>query len=343
MTVKNKYKELKGWGRALLLALIFGLLIKGLVLESFIMMSSKMEKTILKGDYIFVEKISNGARLPITPFSLPFFPKVYNDVVQFLAYRIPGIKSISSNDLLVFNNPDRADLPIDKKEVLLKRCIGVPGDTIQLTDKKVFVNHKLFSEPDNLQFNFRLVTNETELDQPFLDKYSINEGGKVSDIGIYEFPVEIKLLKELREENNLRYVRDLKDFPGESSRDVFPKTKNFTYTKDFFGSVEVPRKGQILNLSLQNFDLYKTLISRHEGNSIKIQDGDIYINEIKTSEYKVKFNYYFVLDDNRDNANDSRYWGFLPENHIIGKASLIWFSYDKKNGMVRWDRCFNKI
>ncbi len=340
---KKNRKGLKEWGQALLLAFILALLIKGLVVQSFMVASPQMEKTILTGDFIMVNKIQYGARLPITLLSVPFFSSAYSELIQLPQIRMPGFGSIKHNDLIVFNYPVQFDPPIDKKENMVKRCIGLPGDTIKINSKKVFVNNIPNICTSSLQFNYRVVTNNKVIDNEFLEKYEINEGGMVSDIGIYDFTLDFERYKQIKADKNIRYIRELKDFPGENSRYIFPIGHYFSFNKDYFGPLVVPYKGQVIQLSTHNIEIYKILLTEYEGNSVEIKNYKIFINGKKTTKYTIKHDYYFVMDDNRDNAKDSRYWGFLPKSHIIGKASFIWFSYNKSKGAIRWRRMFKHL
>ncbi len=339
----KKNKGLKEWGKALLLALILALLIKGFIIESFMVDSPKMEKTILTGDFIMVNKVAYGARLPISLLSVPFFSSVYSDLVKLPYFRIPGLSRVKLNDIIVFNYPVQYDPPIDKRLPLAKRCVGLPGDTIEIDNKKVFVNNKPFEKTAEVQFNYRLVTNGILLEQDFLDQYNISEGGMVSEIGIYDFPLTKSKLDEIKNDESVRYVRELKDFPGENTNYIFPIGHHHSFNKDYFGPVIVPFKGQVVKLDTYSIEKYREIIADHEGNDLEIRNYKIFINGTEKQSYTIQNDYYFVLDDNRDNAKDSRYWGFLPENHIIGKASVVWFSYNKTDRNVRWNRIFKTL
>lgn len=334
---------LKQWGLAFLLALILALIIKGFLLQSYKVQSRKMEQSILKGDYVFVNKLAYGSRLPITLLSLPFFSQQYSNLITLPAVRIPGYANVKVNDVLVFNNPTESNLPIDKRTINIKRCIGVPGDTIQVLDKKIFRNNFRYSEPEHIQHNYRLVCKQSTINENLLQRYGISQGTKISDIGIYEFAIKDIVIEKLKKEKALRYVRDLKDFVGENPEDIFPNTSALQFSKDFFGPVVVPKKGSTIELNTCNYGLYKLIIEEYEENGVEINDSSFIINGIQTNTYKVKNDYYFVLDDNRDNAFDSRYWGFLPESHIIGKTAYIWFSRNPETKKYRWHRSFTKV
>lgn len=339
-TIKAKVKE---WGKALGLSLLLILIVKGFLFQAYLVESPRMEKTLLTGDYVLINKTAYGARLPVTLFSLPLFPKWYIDAIQLPAFRLPAFKSIQTNDLLVFNYPGQEGLPVDKKDLMTKRCVALPGDTLLIFDKQVSINKQLFTEPTTVQFNYRLVTNGSLLKEEFLDRYRISEGGLVSDMGIYDFPFTDAEAQKLNDEPNIRFIRKLKDFPGENTQYVFPMGPFHQNNKDYFGPVQIPFKGQQLTLDIRNLELYRYLLEHFEGNTVSVSDSKIYINSIETRHYTIKQDYYFVMDDNRDNAKDSRYWGFLPQSHVMGKASRVLFSFDTNRNKIRWNRFFKAL
>lgn len=343
MTKHKTIIILKEWGRALVLALILALFVRTFVLQFYKVQSQNMEQTLLKGDYVLVNKLSYGARLPITLFSLPFVPGIYTNMVTLPPMRMPGFTNIKINDLLAFNIPVEHNLPIDKRSVQIKRCVGLPGDTIQIHDKKVRRNGNLFKESKNIQHNYRLVCNKTNIDNDLLKRYHISQGAKVSEIGIYEFAVMDVLIDELKNEESIRYIREIKDFEGEDSDNVYPKSEFFVYTKDFFGPVVVPYKGQEIKLNEKSCSLYKKIIEVYENNKLEVIDDEFYINGEKAVTYTIKKDYYFVLNDNRDISVDSRNWGFLPKNHIIGKVSHVCLSRNTTDGKINWSKSFHKI
>jgi len=341
---RKKTNRKNDWGRALGLVLIIALIVKGFVFQSFMVTSPTMEKTLLPGDYILVSKLKPGARLPITLLSLPFFSSLYSDIIQIPYWRFPGLQNIKRNDIIVFNYPNQNDPPIDKRDVLVKRCVAFPGDTLTIENKKVFVNGDVMENPELAQYNFRLVTNGAKLNQEFLNKYDIHEGGMVADLGIYDFPLDTARLRLVKQEAKIKHVRELKHFPRENTQYVYPVGGKFTaFNKDYFGPLLVPYKGMKIPINARNVELYKEIITTHEKNIIETRNYKILINGIETDYYTLKQDYYFVLDDNRDNAKDSRYWGFLPESHIIGKAGFVWFSFDKNKKKVRWSRFFKSL
>jgi signal peptidase I len=339
---KKLNKNIREWVIALFFAIILSVFIKIFFIQSFLISSTNMESTLLKGDYVMVNKFVYGTRLPITLLSLPFTSK-YLDFIQLPYLRLPSVKDIDKDDLLVFNYPMEFDPPIDKKRVMVSRCIALPKDTINIDNKKVFVNGVLREENENIQFSYRIVTNGNIVDEDFLKKYNITEGGIVSKIGIYDFFLTHSKMNNLKKDSKVRYVRELKDFSGENTSLIFPIGRYYSYNKDNFGKLVVPFKGQCVELNTKTIELYRDVITEYEENELYVKENKIFINNKETSKYTIKRDYYFVLDDNRDNAKDSRYWGFLPKSYIIGKVSFVWLSIDKTDGSIRWNRVFKSI
>lgn len=313
-----------------------------------------MEKSLLAGDFIFVNKIKYGSRLPITILSIPFLDtkipftnlSSYIDWFQLPYIRLPAFSEINNNDVIVFNYPAQTDVPIDKKTKYIKRCVAIPGDTMEINNKNVFINNNEVNFGENIQFNYRVITDGTKISNEILSKYNITEGGIIADIGVYDFPLTQKAADSLRKEPFINNIRALKELQGYGSIITFPQSKFFLWNQDYFGPVVIPKAGNNVNINYKNIALYKRIIEIYEGNCLEVKANKVYINEEEAADYTFKMNYYFVMDDNRDNSKDSRYWGFVPESHIIGKAAFLWFSIDKnKKGLhkIRWKRMFRMI
>jgi signal peptidase I len=352
---KGGKRPIKEWIKAVLIALLIFLFFKIFMGQSITVQSSRMEKTIYNGDHIFINKLALGARMPITLLSFPFtdntmpFSSIpsFLDWIQLPCMRIPGYSSIKRNDLLVFNYPYENDVPIDMKTAYVKRCMGLPGDSMRIYDKKVFLNNKeLPVDSACIQYRYRVVTKKgTAPLKTFWEKFEIYEGGFVTN-QVYDFIISLKNAALLEKDSLITDVRTLKLDNEQASKIYFPNDLEYRWNLDYFGPIRVPEKNDTIKLTKNNIAVYKRIIETYEKNKLVIEGNRIMINDVESFQYVFKQNYYFVLDDNRDDAKDSRYWGFLPEDHIIGKASFVWFSFAaNKSGFnkVRWSRIFKGL
>ncbi|HIE16418.1 MAG TPA: signal peptidase I [Bacteroidales bacterium] len=348
MLKKNKQKNyLRKWIKSLLGAFFILIIIRTFFFQFYVVTHNKMENSLRPGDYLLVNKIDFGPRLPITFFALPInenFIPFLNIKSYFSIFELPYLRiktgKIERNDILVFNYPNMSDISIDLKPQEISRCIALPGDTLEIKDKEVIINHKHTNSTYPL-FHYRITTDGTYFSQHFMDSIGV-KGKLISDIGIYKFYISPATAQTLKKLKYIRYVQKISDFWHYNSILCFPEnSKTIGWNKDYFGPIVIPKKGQTVKLTLKNIDIYRKIIENYEKNTLKIDtSGYIYINNRLTSFYTFKQNYYFVMDDNRDMAKDSRYWGFLPESHIIGKASIIWLSINKDIHSIRLNRIF---
>ncbi|TXC77072.1 S26 family signal peptidase [Luteibaculum oceani] len=245
----------------------------------------------------------------------------------------------------LLNNKDWVVRPNDKKENYIKRCIGMPGDTLKIVDAQVFIDGKAIENPENYQQAYNVLSS-TPLNRSVLKRrFNINSNDVFEGMNGREYNVPL----------NPRDADKLKEIPGviaveqeisekrstpPANMPIFPNDPGFNWTEDNFGPLYIPKKGATINLNLGLLPLYETVIRKYEGNDLKVKKGKIYINGEQTSKYTFKMDYYFMMGDNRHRSADSRYWGFVPENHVVGKAVFIWFSTDPETG-IRWDRIFS--
>jgi signal peptidase I len=338
---KSKKRE---WIKAIFIAFILILLFRVFAFQSFTVDNSKMESSLLPGDFVLINKLSSGARLPITLLSLPFSNNIYSELIKLPYFRFPGFTGINNNDLIIFNYPIEKDLPIDKKYQMLSRCIGIPGDTIAIIDKKIFINGKILEDPAYCKYRYRVIS-KNELKPDFIKKYEINEGGLIAQPNIYDFFTTPAISKQILNDSNIKSINLIKVRKGVEFTPFFPQSKYYGWSLDYFGPLTIPSVGKTITFNNKTIDLYKKAIEEYENNSVEIRGDTIYINNKATNSYTFKMNYYFVMDDNRDNGKDSRYWGLLPESHIIGKASFVWFSFGKSenSSSIRWSRLFKLL
>ena len=346
MSKKKLINSLIDWIKAISIAFILLLIIRIIFIQSCTVKSSSMEKTLLPGDNIIINKTKYGYRFPITLLTMPFNNNKYLDLIELPYLRFPSSSKVQHNDLIAFNYPNKSDIPIDKKDIYIKRCIGLPNDTIECYEKKIMVNNKKIIENDNVQYNYRVTTNGSKLNEKFFEKYNISEGRLVADMGVYDLPLTKEQAMLLLNDPKIRYVRLLKKLRDDSSFLSFPHSRYYKWNSDNFGPIIIPKKGNVIKINFKTIPLYKRIIETYEGNNLIIEKYRILINNRVQKTYTFKKNYYYVIDDNRDKAKDSRYWGFVPEDHIIGKASFIWLSIDKNNKWlkkIRWTRFFNTV
>jgi signal peptidase I len=470
---KSKVKE---WGDSFLFALIAALVIRTYVFEPFQIPTGSMEKTLVVGDFLFVNKLAYGPKVPVTPVS---FPLVHNTVpwvnirsyigVESLSYtRLPGFGKVKRNDVVVFNYPsgdtavydprmpdglmghdyhgivnneaiylfqtdpenqrvaqlakqiitdslNRNNLtnlsvdslvlefmnaklinqldtyknkartmlavekiahqgggiinhygliyrPVDKRENYIKRCVGIPGDWIEIKRSILYINNKpAFVSPfQNLQYivsNIGVMpANSTMIDRYGLE-YSRQDYYPTEDGKGYIMNLTAKQKNQLKRDfpdakfelNLYPQYADKKGYkPSSSDRlnnlSYFPKDLNINNTVSDFTKFQLPRKGQTISISAKNIAWYRRVITAYEGHSLKETPSGIYIDGKKASSYTFGMNYYWLMGDNRYNSADSRVWGFVPEDHIVGRASLVWFSKSADPSIgVRWERLFKWI
>lgn len=251
----------------LLWALVAALILKTFVIEAYTIPTGSMEDTLLPGDFLLVTKFTLGAttprNIPFTNIALPY-------------YQFPRLKEIKRGDIIVFEYPgDRDELRHEEIMNYVKRCVGLPGDTIQIVDKVLYVNGELFPPPPKMKF-LNPIPTPKGIANPF----------------------------------------------------IFPKYSN--WNEDNYGPLYVPKKGDTVQLSISNIEQYRTLINREYGREVvKVVGDDIYIDGIKTNTYVIKKDYYFMMGDNRDDSADSRFWGYVPDDLIIGEPLIIYWSWDR--------------
>ena len=237
--------------------------------------------------------------------------------------------------------------PVDKRENYIKRCIAISGDTIEIIDRQVFINGTMAVNPEKMQYMYDVFTNGTAINPRALDKLEVSEYSQISN-NHYIIPLSEDKKAELEKFANVKNIEIRDRAKGQIYSPIFPHDpKNFRWNEDNFGPLIIPKKGSSVNINMENIALYKKLISKYEYNALEIKDNIIYINGESTDSYTFKLNYYWMMGDNRHNSADSRYWGFVPEDHVVGKASFVWLSLDNKkslfDGKIRWNKIFRSI
>ncbi|MEP7264878.1 MAG: signal peptidase I [Bacteroidota bacterium] len=348
---KSKTRE---WVDAIVFAVIAATIIRTFFFEAFTIPTPSMEKTLMVGDFLFVSKLHYGARTPMTPLSVPFthqeLPifggKSYSEALKLPYYRLPGFSSVKNNDIVVFNYPMEDERPVDKQTHYIKRCIGIGGDTIHIIDRTVYINGKLAMLPKNSQYIYDIQTDGSNINERTLQKMDVTDGGRVSMEGQYRFCLTQPNAKAIKEMSIVKYMQVMNQTAGQADPMIFPQDPNIPWNVDNFGPLYIPKEGATITLTKQNISMYRRVIGVYEGNTLLEKDGKIFINGKETNTYTFKMNYYFMMGDNRHNSADSRFWGFVPEDHVVGKAVFIWMSWDSNGSFlskIRWNRLFNII
>ena len=391
----NRYQKppSREWLDAAAFAIVAATIIRTFVFEAYTIPSESMEKTLLVNDFLFVNKMGYGARLPMTPLSFPFVHNTlpgmpttpsYLKWIQVPYTRLPGYRNINRNDVVVFNVPAADTIinedgygskvlyydvlreqyggnrdalmadhslwvhPMDKTDNYIKRCVGISGDVLQVKEGVLFINDKPAFIPPNSQTEYRVETNGTPFSEDFfktnlgVDVNDANQqsvGNDPNNAAVYIMnmtPAEAAMVKTQANVKSLS--ASLLDVHGYT----FPfDDSNYNWTPDNFGPLTIPKKGASITLTAKNISIYRRLISVYEHNILAENNGQFTINGTPTNTYTFKYNYYWMMGDNRHRSQDARFWGFVPETNIVGQASVIWMSYGGSG--PRWSRFFKSI
>ena len=234
--------------------------------------------------------------------------------------------------------------PVDRRENYVKRCIGLPGEKLEIKDKVVYIDDKAIEQPKNVQFNYNVVLKSRTLSEEVRHERGIS----VDDLEMLNQIGQLPLTDDNYEWfKNSGLCNSIEIVEQSYTENIYPLNGGKGWTVDNYGPVWIPEKGKTIELTIENLAIYERPIAAYEGNKIEIKDGEIYINGKKSNSYTFKMNYYWMMGDNRHNSADSRSWGFVPEDHIVGKPLFIWLSLDKDrslfDGKIRWDRMFRSV
>jgi signal peptidase I len=349
---KAPKSKLREWLDAIVFAVIAATLIRWLVMEAFTIPTPSMERSLLVGDFLFVSKLHYGARTPKTPLQVPLtHQKIwgtdipsYVDWIQLPQYRLPGLTKVKNNDVVVFNYPPEAEYPTDLKTNYIKRAIGIPGDKLEVRDLQIFINDQPLTDPEQMQYRYFIAT-ENVINARTFRKYNISDFQSAQ--GGYYVWTTPQTIDELRGQAFVKEVILSKRPKREGDPRVFPHSAEFDWNEDFFGPLIVPASGMTVQMDARNVILYEEIIRKYEGNeNVSIRDNQLIIDGKPVTSYTFKQDYYFMMGDNRHNSLDSRFWGFVPADHIVGKAFIIWLSVDQEGSFlekIRWNRLFRLI
>lgn len=237
--------------------------------------------------------------------------------------------------------------PVDRRENYVKRCVGLPGQTLEIKDRIIYLDGKANKEPDNVQYRY-LVKVKQPIPDDLAHELGISQEDRAyyfTDAATYNMPLTQKAKEGLLARKDI--VESIEYAPADDAGGLYPLNKNTGWTTDNYGPIWIPKKGETVQLTLDNLPIYERPIHAYEGNDLQVKDGKIYINGKETNEYTFNMNYYWMMGDNRHNSADSRFWGFVPEDHVVGKPIFVWLSLDPDRGLfdgkIRWDRLFSFV
>ena len=378
------YKTVYEWLNAIVFATVVATLVHIFIFQMYVIPTSSMEKSLLIGDYLYVSKVTYGPQMPNTPLSFPFVhhtmpwsltKKSFSEAVKWDYHRLKGLRGVERNDVVVFNFPAGDSVllenqsvtyydvvrdyeriygkeegrrrlasdytvitrPVDKRENYIKRCVGVPGDTLQIIDTELFVNGEPQVTIPEKQYTY-IVETSSPITYYAMERLGVTEYG--SNNSFYYMTMPDHTAERVAAMDNVvsmhRYI---------GSEDVFPHSDAYRWTQDNFGPLWVPARGATVELTSGNLPLYSRIIETYEGHELAVDDdGKIYIDGAPADSYTIAMDYYFMMGDNRHNSADSRFWGFVPEDHIVGKPILIGWSTDKNKSFpkkIRFNRIFS--
>lgn len=400
---KGPLRVVLGWIDAIIYALILVYIIFAFVGQNYKIPSSSLEKSLLVGDFLWVNKTTYGPRVPNTPLHFPLaqhtMPIIggnsYIETPQLSYHRLPGLREVERGDIVVFNFPEGDTVlskkpevdyymvahalrekgvedplefirynnaefgeiivrPVDRRENYVKRVIGLPGDRFQIKKDTVYINGEAIGFADHVQFNYIIPVNGTISDEKWLQLGVRREDHGVAPVQGYELGRQKYYTVPLTDEMK-KVVETWPEVAGPLLKEnvagfyeignVWPLGNKWEWTRSDTDEFWIPKRGKTLHLTLDNLPLYRRAIETYEGNKIEVKDGKIYINGADNPYYTFRMDYYWMMGDNRDRSLDSRYFGLVPEDHIVGTPERILISIDEERGLfdsgkIRWDRVF---
>jgi signal peptidase I len=362
------------WWDAIVFAVVAATLIRWLIMEAYTIPTPSMENSLLVNDFLFVSKFHYGTRTPRTPLQIPlthqkiWFTNIpsYLDWVQLPSYRLPGISHVKREDVVVFHVPrieennydimyDRANwvyYPVDLKTNYIKRCVAIPGDVLEIKDRQLVINGQPLKNPEGMRYAYIVISRE-KINSRNMDALGLDgddhSAPSIDDKNQAHYRMFLTA-EQLEKVKALPYIISVEVERGDGSNEAprFPFSKyTEKWTGEDYGPLTIPKEGMKIAINDSTLSIYGSTITSYDLNKdAKVENGKLIIDGKEVTEYTFKQDYFFMMGDNRDNSLDSRYWGFVPEDHIVGKGFFIWLSIDKYGSFfnkIRWKRFFKPI
>jgi signal peptidase I len=384
---KEKKSIAREWLDAGVFAVVVATIIRTFLIEAYTIPTPSMEGSLLVNDFLFVSKMHYGARIPMTPVAVPFIHnelpfglgKSYNSSVQWKYKRLPGFEKVSRYDDVVFNYPEgdtvilnNAELagisyydikrlnpglaaineigsrPVDKTDNYIKRCVGIPGDKLEVRGGKLVINEALAPDFKFLQTTFIVKTKSAlspeQMKLVDLQEMNVKMGSVSNTYEITANKTSMEQLKKLGLIDSMFEATIPANTKLNAMEECWPHdTAHFNWNRDNFGPITIPKKGDVITLTPSNIAMYKRLITNYEHHTLAQQDSTFIIDGKPTNKYTIQYDYYWMMGDNRHNSLDSRFWGFVPETHVVGKAWFVWLSFEGNILHPRWKRMFRSV
>ncbi len=387
-------RAVMGWVDAIVYALILVYFIFNFLGQNYQIPSSSLEKTLLTGDYLFVNKATYGPRVPITPIHFPLVHNTlpfigtdsYLDSPSNSYHRLAGLRDVEAGDIVVFNfpagdtvatkyeeSPQYYDMlvkeygreyikanpqqfgevkyrPVDRRTNFVKRVVGLPGQRLRIVNDIIYIDGVPYKQPANAQFNYAIATS-----RPLTEDYMHDLGITPSDVASieapagsygYYLPLTQAMLKTMKNDGIIVESYRAAASPDDLRGVLFPDGLSDSWSLSNYGGqagIWIPKKGTTIRITADEWPLYERIIRNYEGHTDSyVRDGQVYIDGKTADTYTFAMDYYFMMGDNRDNSQDSRFWGFVPEDHIIGTPMFVLISFDRDrslfDGGIRWNR-----
>jgi signal peptidase I len=365
-TTTKKKSAIREWFDSILFAVVAATLIRWLFFEAFTIPTPSMENSLLVGDFLFVSKLHYGTRTPKTPLQVPLTHQTiwgtgipsYSDAIQLPQYRLPGFSEVKRGDVVVFNYPPELQHPVDLKTNYIKRCVGLPGDKIEVRDLQVYANGTAVENPVRMENEYFIATNTAVNEEKIFKENGVSEYNSYTetfndtipgnDQSGYLIFTTVEIAEKIKQYDFVKAVTIVKSSKDISEPGLYPQSALFKWNRDNYGPVTVPKQDVTIDITPDNVAMYGPVIKNYEGNEdVELEEQAIKIGGKAITKYTFKQDYYFMMGDNRHNSADSRYWGFVPMDHIVGKAVFVWMSIDPNPtsffGKIRWSRLFRVI